>query len=82
MVDVIQGWRKANANLLYWTFSGSDESIDMLWTMISDAKLLNHGLYDGCRPERAKSLDAVIRRTFYAYANPDLWVKWMTPAEL
>ena len=82
MVDVIQGWRKANANLLYWTFGGSDESIDMLWTMISDAKLINHGLHDGGRLERAKSLDTTIRRTFHTYANPELWVKWMTPQDL
>ncbi|KAJ4003882.1 hypothetical protein NW752_012012 [Fusarium irregulare] len=44
VVDVIKGWRNANAELLYWIFGGSDESIDMLWTMISYGKLLNVGM--------------------------------------
>jgi hypothetical protein len=74
VVDVINGWRKANANLLYWIFGGSDESIDMLWTMISDAKLLNRGhVTEGVRNARRKNLEAAIKKTFHAYAIPDLW---------
>ncbi|CAG7562381.1 unnamed protein product [Fusarium equiseti] len=74
VVDVINGWRKANANLLYWTFGGSDESIDMLWIMISDAKLLNRGyVTEGVRNARRKNLEAAIKKTFHAYTIPDLW---------
>ncbi|KAH7174675.1 uncharacterized protein B0J16DRAFT_183687 [Fusarium flagelliforme] len=74
VVDVIKGWRKANANLLYWTFGGSDESIDMLWTMMSSAKLISRRyLPKGSMNARRKNLKAAIKKTFHAYTSPDLW---------
>ena len=82
MVDVIKGWRKANAELLYWTFGGSDESIDMLWTMISYGKLLNVGYVNeqGVTNARRKKLRAAIKKTFHAYTIPDLW-QWKKDTE-
>ncbi|KAH7239549.1 hypothetical protein BKA59DRAFT_495902 [Fusarium tricinctum] len=83
MGQVLVGWQKlANASVSA-LFNGNDTSIDLLWDIISDGKLIDAGIdgdgwdySDGDSEEVDTSGDDIhgrIERSFYGFTIPAVW---------
>ncbi|KAF7554695.1 hypothetical protein G7Z17_g2698 [Cylindrodendrum hubeiense] len=73
MGQVINGWANLTAVSLAAIFNGSDSSIDTLWDVISDGKLITGSFSTSAGTVTEPDLRANIERTFYAYSIPILW---------
>ncbi|SPJ71095.1 uncharacterized protein FTOL_00823 [Fusarium torulosum] len=74
MGQVIKGWAQVNANTLYWIFNGTEESNSLLWSIISDGKLLGGSDQDKkSGKEQDEDLQTSIEKSFYGYTIPMLW---------
>ncbi|KAG5655689.1 hypothetical protein KAF25_009188, partial [Fusarium avenaceum] len=73
MGSVVKGWRKLNEKTLYWIFNGTDESIDVLWSVISDGKLLEYEGGGESTDGQDQDLATTIEKSFYGYTIPMLW---------
>ncbi|KAI1073202.1 hypothetical protein LB507_010805 [Fusarium sp. FIESC RH6] len=71
MGSVVKGWQQNNINTLYWIFNGTDESIPVLWSIISDGKLLEYNSKTALGHD--ESLQTNIEKAFYGYTIPILW---------
>jgi hypothetical protein len=78
---VVGGWENVTATALANLFSGDQNSLDMLTTLISNGQLLEGKPENGPSTSQihypplfdANLLQKNIIRTFYAYAIPQLW---------
>jgi hypothetical protein len=73
MGSVIKGWRKLNEKTLYWIFDGTDEAIEVLWSIISDGKLLEYEGSGESTDSQDEDLETTIEKAFYGYTIPMLW---------
>ncbi|KAF4961834.1 hypothetical protein FSARC_10042, partial [Fusarium sarcochroum] len=74
MGQVIKGWAQVNANTLSWIFNGTEESNSLLWSIISDGKLLGGRDQDKkSGEEQDEDLQTSIEKSFYGYTIPMLW---------
>lgn len=74
MGQVIEGWGNMTSARLWQLFDGKDESLESLWNVISDGKLVEGETYrlpPDDNPEPA--LRANIAKTFFGFAIPSLW---------
>ncbi|KGO58768.1 Glycoside hydrolase, superfamily [Penicillium expansum] len=78
MGSVLYGWSNATANQLYTLFNGSETSITLLTTLISDGKLIEGS---GGAPSvgyqvsdsTSSDVEAFIGKAFFGYSIPTLW---------
>ncbi|KXX78980.1 Killer toxin subunits alpha/beta [Madurella mycetomatis] len=78
MGQSIDGWRKAAQRALNKLFDGSDESLEILWDVMSDGKLIDGrfvttpALSDN-KKKRDDDLRDNVAKSFFGYAIPTLW---------
>ncbi|KAL2198587.1 class V chitinase-like protein [Corynascus similis CBS 632.67] len=75
---VIEGWQNTTALAVQELFSGSDESIGILWNVMSGGKFIEGKPAPGTKPPSGdentdNELRANLKRSIYAFAIPNLW---------
>jgi hypothetical protein len=78
MGSVLTGWSAAVEQAAKFLFDGSDDSIAVLTTLISDGAFLEGASFatpQGTKPDSdtQTALNAVVTKIFYAFAIPALW---------
>lgn len=78
MGSVLWGWSNATAAQLWTLFNGSDTSITLLTSLISDGKLIegNGGapeVGDSVSDSTSSDVEAFIGKAFFGYSIPTLW---------
>ncbi|EPE06554.1 glycoside hydrolase family 18 protein [Ophiostoma piceae UAMH 11346] len=77
MGQTIDAWDTINSNTLAQVFDGSDNSLDMLWTIISDGKLTEGGVDGGVVPVSIDADNNTLKNSinggFYAASIPAVW---------
>ncbi|KAF4986556.1 hypothetical protein FGRMN_10784 [Fusarium graminum] len=70
MGQVLDGWSNLASDAVYSIFSGNDTSINLLWELISDGKMIDGGVSDD---SDGRDLKDHISKAFYGFTIPTLW---------
>ncbi|AEO59465.1 glycoside hydrolase family 18 protein [Thermothelomyces thermophilus ATCC 42464] len=75
---VIEGWQNATSLAVNKIFSGSETSLNILWDVMSDGKLIEGMPPPGSGPPPDpgnihNELQANVKKSIYAFAIPNLW---------
>lgn len=76
MGQTISGWANVSSLALGEMFNGTDPAIDLLWSTISNGKLIKEAKFDEEPPKSGNAeneLRANVAKSFFGYSIPALW---------